>query len=101
MIDTVERVARAICKADPKAPDPDSPILIGMKTCKAWEGRVAMAEAAIAVVRTEVKNAVLRVRGVYPDDLFPPESKRGQAGQIAPFIVDRVLKEIDDALAPH
>ena len=81
MIDIVERVARAICDADSTSPDPDAPILIRMKNCKAWEGRVTMAEAAISVVHQEVRNAVFRAGQVYPDDLFPPESLRGQAGQ--------------------
>lgn len=101
MTDTLERVARAICDADPTAPDPDSPILIGMKTCKAWEGRVTVAEAAISVVHIEVRNAVRRAAQSYPDDLFPPESQRGQAGKIAPFVLDGVLKEIDAALSPR
>ena len=101
MIDIVEHVARAICDADPTAPDPDSPILIGMKTSKSWEGRVAMAEAAIAVVKNEVRSAVLRIPSAYPDGLFPPDSLRGQAGKSAPMIIKSVIKEINAALESH
>ena len=42
-----ERVARAICKADTAAPEPDAPIYIAMRAAKAWEGRKDMATAAI------------------------------------------------------
>lgn len=48
----VERVARAICAADTKAPTPDAPIIIGMKTAKAWEARVPMARAALTAFLT-------------------------------------------------
>jgi hypothetical protein len=50
MMDIVECVARAICEADYKAPDPDDPIYIAMKKKRAWEGRIEMAEAAIGVM---------------------------------------------------
>lgn len=43
----VERVARAICKADKLAPDADAPIMIGKRRAVAWEGRIEMARAAI------------------------------------------------------
>ncbi len=46
----IERVARAICDADPFAPDPDAPIYIKMKKAKAWEGRIEMAKAAISAM---------------------------------------------------
>ena len=97
MVDIVEHVARAICEADPTAPDPEPPILIGMKNSKAWEGRVAMAEAAIAVVKNEVGCAVLRIQSAYPDGPFPPDSLRGQAGKTAPMIIKHVIKEINAA----
>ena len=42
-----ERVARAICAADVKAPEPDEKIYIGMKGAAAWEARLPMADAAI------------------------------------------------------
>lgn len=44
----VERLARAVCVADPHAPDPDAAILWGMKECRAWEARVPLARAIIA-----------------------------------------------------
>ena len=94
-------VARAICKAEPAAPKPDSTIQIGMKEHKAWEGRRPMAEAAIAVVKDEVLNAVRRAGNAYPDDLFPPDSPIGQAGKIAPMIINRVIENICTALASH
>ena len=47
----VERVARAICAADKTAPDPDAPIQIGLKSAKAWEGRIEMAEASLKEAR--------------------------------------------------
>ncbi len=46
----IERVARAICDADPFAPDPDAPIYIKMKKAKAWEGRIDLAKAAISAM---------------------------------------------------
>lgn len=49
-MDTREAVARAICHADTKAPEPDALIIVGMKTVPAWEGRLPQADAAIAVV---------------------------------------------------
>ena len=42
-----EAVARAICAADPMAPDPDANIMLGMRTAKAWEARLPMADAAM------------------------------------------------------
>jgi hypothetical protein len=47
----VERVARAICDADPLAPEADAPIYIGVKSAKAWEARVPMARAAIEAMQ--------------------------------------------------
>ena len=48
--DRLEAVARAICAADKTAPNPDAPIQIGMKPAKAWQGRIEMAQAAIAAL---------------------------------------------------
>ena len=45
----VEKVARAICNADPLAPHPDAPIQWGRKSCLAWQARIPMAEAAIEI----------------------------------------------------
>lgn len=50
MMDLREKVARAICEADPFAPDPDARITLRMKQAKAWEARLPMADAAIAVI---------------------------------------------------
>ncbi len=49
-MDLIEKVARAICDADAFAPDPDDKIYIRMKTARAWEGRIEMAQAAIEVI---------------------------------------------------
>lgn len=46
-----ERLARAITRAEPRAPDPDAPILIGMRPARAWEGRVAQADAVLEEIR--------------------------------------------------
>lgn len=43
-----EVIARAICDADPMAPDPDATIMIGMRTAKAWEARLPMADAVLS-----------------------------------------------------
>ncbi len=51
MMTTIEKVARAICDADPFAPDPDAPIYINMKKSKAWEGRIDLAKAAINALK--------------------------------------------------
>lgn len=51
MATMIERVARAICAADPCAPAPDDPILIGMRSAKAWEARIPLAVAAIEALR--------------------------------------------------
>ncbi len=51
---TIEKVARAICDADPFAPDPDAPIYIKMKKAKAWEGRIEMAQAAINALKEKM-----------------------------------------------
>jgi hypothetical protein len=53
-----EKVARAICAADRKAPEPDAPIYIGMTSAKAWEGRLEMADAAIAVMQQEHERCI-------------------------------------------
>lgn len=50
-----EQVARAICAADPKAPDPDAPIYIGMRNASAWEARLPMADAAIELVEAHIR----------------------------------------------
>jgi hypothetical protein len=50
-MDEVERVARAICDADPLAPESDAPIYLGMKEARAWQARIPMARAAIAALR--------------------------------------------------
>lgn len=44
----VEAAARAICDADPLAPEADAPIYIGVRAARAWHARVPMARAAIA-----------------------------------------------------
>ena len=65
MPDLVERVARAICEADPYAPDPDAHIYINMLPGgRAWEARIPQAEAAIAAMRNYEKRQV-------PDVLRP------------------------------
>lgn len=46
-LDAREAVARAICAAEPRGPDPDAPIYVGMQPARAWQGRLDMADAAI------------------------------------------------------
>lgn len=50
-----ELVARAITAADPKAPAPDAPVLIGMRTAPAWQARIPMADAAISVMECKLR----------------------------------------------
>mgnify|MGYP000190369665 CR=1 FL=1 len=46
-----ERIARIITRHEPRAPDPDAPILMGMKPMRAWEGRRAQAVAVLDELR--------------------------------------------------
>lgn len=48
-----EAVARAICQADNKAPDPDDPVYIDMRRASAWEARLPMADGALAAIHRE------------------------------------------------
>jgi hypothetical protein len=75
MIDNpmVERVARAICDADPLAPDPDAPIYIGTKPAKAWEARAQMAQAAIRAMKDPPDAALdaMNPSGRYASTVIP------------------------------
>ncbi|GEM_PF-4194625 len=51
----LQEVARAICAADPLAPEPDTHIYIGVKAARAWEARIPMARAAIKALREPTK----------------------------------------------
>lgn len=50
-----EKIARAICEADVLAPNPDAPAMLGTKTIEAWEARLPMAGAVLAVLREPTK----------------------------------------------
>lgn len=52
---TLEAMARAICDADPLAPESDAPIYIGVKSAKAWEARVPMADAALTAYESHLQ----------------------------------------------
>ena len=51
MSEMVERVARAILAAERAAPEPDAPVLLGLKTVRAWEARLPLARAALDAMR--------------------------------------------------
>lgn len=58
----IERIARAITIADKLAPDPDAPILIGMRSAKAWEGRIPQAEAAYRATLEAIREPSMEMR---------------------------------------
>lgn len=43
----IEAMAWAICDADNGAPESDAPIMLGMRSAKAWEARMPMARAVL------------------------------------------------------
>jgi len=61
--DMLERVARAICEADPKTSDPNATIQWEGKRCAAWEAYVPQARAAIAEMGEEFRDLCAIVAG--------------------------------------
>ena len=60
----IEKITRAICLADDRAPDPDAPIYIGMRKCSAWEARTPLTYAALKAIDEAGYVVVLKdVRG--------------------------------------
>lgn len=91
----VERAARAICEADPTAPDPDAPILWRGKKAKAWEARQPMAAAAIASMR-DLDVAIIDQAAEETDgwDNYYGVSHYDHK-QLWELVIDRVLGQVD------
>ena len=53
-------VARAICDTDTLAPAPDAPVLVKMKQMSAWEARLPIADAVIALCMEAAARSVCK-----------------------------------------
>jgi hypothetical protein len=94
-MEMVERVARAICKADGR--DPDSDFTSGNATFPAWQAYQSRARAAIEAMR-EPTEAMIEAGGL-SDAARPYDGPEGEGCQFYPAIAYRAM--IDAALAPQ
>lgn len=65
-IPLIEKLARDLCMA--QRIDPDAPVMVDMKTVKAWESRVKQVRVVLEGVRTPTPEMV--TAGVYTDRLI-------------------------------
>lgn len=89
MGEMLERMARAMCEADPTAPDPDAPIYMGMKPAKAWQARVSIAKAILQAMRGPTPRMIELFCSLPPDD--DTESHCADIARLAGVVWDGML----------